>query len=140
MEEERWAPVRRLQERYRAANDQPTRDVLDAAISREVNAIAMGRKVVGSLATLKANMRKIERDHAKLERRYTPLLEAANDPWPAVDRRITRDRVISLSRPPTRRTIELVLAGKTYEEAAAMLGEPVGTLKSRVSRARRKFA
>ena len=140
MIDRRWAPLVRLQEKYRVATAQSERDLLDLAISREVAAIAEGRGETGSLATLRANHRLLDRNRARLERRFTPLMAAANDPWPELDRRMTRERTVNALSPATRRTLELLMSGLTYAEAGAACDTPVGTLKARVSRAVRRMA
>ena len=134
MNDDRWAPLARLQEQYRAARDQGTRDTLDAAMTREVNAIFKGRTSTGTVDTVRDNQRRLDRNRSRLERLATPLMSPANDPWPELERRLGRDKVIDALKPKTRSTLDLILRGFTYAEAAEMLDEPVGTLKSRVSR------
>lgn len=130
-----WAPLLRLQEQYRAASDQSTRDTLEAAMTREVNAITAGLVTVGTLDTMRQNLRLRARRRARIERLYAPLMRGANDPWPELDRRMQLDRTIAEQTPRTRATLELIVSGLTYAEAANAMDEPEGTLKSRVSRA-----
>jgi hypothetical protein len=135
-----WAPLVRLQEQYRAAKDQRTRDLLEAAIDREVNAIQAGRNRTGTLDTAFDNHRLAERRRAKLQRLAAPLMRAHNDPWPELDRRLARDKMLDALKPETRRTVDLLIYGFTYNEAAQTMSTPVGTLKSRFSRLAAKLA
>lgn len=134
-----WAPVARLLAQFKAAKDQRTRDLLENAIDREVKAIVRGRPRTGTLETANDNYRRLERNRVRLETLWAPLIPAANDPWPELDRRIDRDRVLDALTPATRRTLDMLMFGFTYAEAAAVLGTPIGTLKSRASRAKRRF-
>lgn len=138
MEEDQWAPLMRLQAQYRAARDQGTRNTIDAAITREVNAMVKGRTSLGTLDTVRDNVRRLDRNRGRLERMVTPLLSPANDPWPEIDRRIDRDKALDALKPKTRATLDLIMRGFTYVEAASAMREPVGTLKSRVSRLKAK--
>lgn len=131
-----WAPVLRLQEQYAAARDPRTRDALDDAISREVDAIGRGIPRTGTTETAMANYRRRERNRRSLETLVVPLSPAANDPWPELDRRIQLADAVSALKPATQATLDHLYRGYTYEQASAEMGEPVGTLKSRVSRAR----
>lgn len=133
-----WAPIARLQAQYRAATDQRTRNLIEGLIDREIRAIARGRPRTGTVATAVDNIRRLERNRLRLESLFAPLMQAANDPWPEVDRRIHRDKVIDALKPKTRHTLDLIMRGFTYVEAAAVTGTPVGTLKARVSRAKAK--
>ena len=126
-----WAPLARLQAQYRAAKDQRTRDLLEAAIDREVNAIMAGRNRTGTVETAFDNHRRGERKRAKLERLIAPLLKADNDPWPELDRRIARGKMLDALKPETRRTLEFLMYGFTYEVASRTMATPVGTLKVR---------
>lgn len=139
IDDERWAPLLRLHEQYRAVRDQSTRDTIDAAITREVNAIFNERPSTGTIDTVRDNLRRLDRNRGRLEREVTPLMSAANDPWPDLDRRMDRDKAIDALKPKTRATLALLMHGCTYAEAATALDEPVGTLKSRVSRAKGKL-
>ncbi len=134
-----WAHVARLQAQYRAATDQRTRDLLEDAIDREINAIAEGLPRSGTLDTANDNFRRRERNRVRLQRLAAPLMRAANDPWPELDRRMARERLLDALKPATRQTLDLLIRGFTYVEAAAVLSTPVGTLKARASRAKGRF-
>lgn len=135
-----WAPVLRLQEQYAAARDPRTREALDDAITREVEAIAGGVPRTGTTETAMANYRRRERNRRSLETLVVPLSPAANDPWPELDRRIQLAAAVSALNPATQHTLDRIYRGYTYEQASAEMDEPVGTLKSRVSRARAAMA
>lgn len=131
-----WARVLRLQEQYAAARDPLTREALDDAISREVDAIGRGMPRTGTTDTAMANYRRRERNRHSLEALVVPLYPTANDPWPELHRRLALARAVCALKPATQTALEYIYRGYTYEEAGAELNEPVGTLKSRVSRAR----
>lgn len=135
-----WAPVLRLQEQYAAARDPRHREALDDAITREIDAIAGGEPRSGTAGTAIANYRRRERHRRKLETLIAPLHAAANDPWPELDRRIQLANVVSALNPATQDTLDRIYQGYTYEQASADMQKPVGTLKSRVFRARAAMA
>lgn len=139
MNDQDWARVVRLYEQHKAAKSQHARDMLEDAIDRELRGIARGKARTGSLETAKDNFRRRERHRAMLDGELAPLIAAANDPWPAIDRRIDRERAIERERPPTRQTLRLLIYGLTYAEASLVLDTSVGTLKARVSRAKKRI-
>jgi RNA polymerase sigma-70 factor, ECF subfamily len=85
--------------------------------------------------------RRLERDP-----RPEPLTEgvAPDDPLDDVARRETSDRVwsavLSLSLPLREAVVLCDLQGLTYEAAAAALGCPIGSVRSRLHRARARLA
>lgn len=139
MNDQDWARVVRLYEQHRVAKSQRARDILDDIIDRELRAIGRGETRSGSLKTAKDNFRRRERHRAMLEGELAPLIAAANDPWPEIDRRIDRERAIKREKPPTRQTLRLLIYGLTYAEASLVLDTSVGTLKARVSRAKKRI-
>lgn len=134
-----WARVMRLYEQHKAAKSQHARDMLDDAIDRELRAIGRGTARTGTLETAKDNFRRRERYRALLERKAAPLMSAANDPWPTIDRRIDAERAIEREQPATRQTLRLLIYGLTYAEASIVTRTPIGTHKARASRAKKRM-
>jgi len=61
-------------------------------------------------------------------------------PTDSGDRRLVIEQALVALRPDERRALEMTyFAGFTYEEAAAALEVPLGTLKSRISAALRRL-
>lgn len=97
-------------------------------------------------SNLKAWLFTILRNHALSVRRHEMLLDKVA-PWVSpqswvechgasfIDAGILADRVLELNS-SHREIIEQFSTGKPYEEIAAELGVPVGTVKSRIFRAR----
>lgn len=88
-------------------------------------------------------LRRLERDRAR-DLDEAGSMEAAGDPLEDLTRQETVDHVrravLSLPLPFREVVVLCSLQDASYEEAAAALGCPIGTVRSRLSRARRMLA
>src|ERR1700754_1647031 len=89
-----WAPVMRLQAQVQAATNQAARDLLEAALSREVHAIARGLPRLGSTPTAMANDRRRRRKRLEIETLLVPLAPVLADPWPGVEEIIATEQLM----------------------------------------------
>lgn len=75
--------------------------------------------------------------YEELDPERSPATAAADDPG---DRRLLLEQALVTLRPDERRALEMTyFAGLTYEEAAATLEVPLGTLKSRITAGLRRL-
>lgn len=121
-------------------NPDTARDLVQEAVARALGA----RRVPENAAAYRAWMFKIVRNAALDELRRKPLepidQEPAVDLWRfdnAAIAKITVDQGLASLAPVHREIIALIdIAGFSYSEAAGVLGVPVGTIMSRITRAR----
>jgi RNA polymerase sigma-70 factor (ECF subfamily) len=121
-------------------NSDTARDLVQEAAARALGA----RRVPDEAAAYRAWLFKIVRNAALDElrrRRQNPIeLEPAVDLWRfdnACIAKITVDQGLATIAPAHREIIALIdIAGFSYSEAAGVLGVPIGTIMSRITRAR----
>lgn len=133
--------------RFLARDRAEADDLVQEAVLRALRGLGQfqpGTSVRAWLFTILRNVfyeqaRRRKRERAALERQAAPESIAAHQPHEAD----LADLACQLRQlPPTLREA-LILVGAqelTYEEAAAICAVPVGTMKARVSRARRQLA
>lgn len=133
--------------RFLARDRAEADDLVQEAVLRALRGLHQfqpGTSVRAWLFTILRNVfyeqaRRRKRERAALERQAAPEWVAAHQPHEAN----LADLARQLARlPPTLREA-LVLVGAqelTYEEAASICAVPIGTMKARVSRARRRLA
>lgn len=133
--------------RFLARDRAEADDLVQEAVLRALRGLGQfqpGTSVRAWLFTILRNVfyeqaRRRKRERAALERQAAPEAIAAHQPHEADLADLARQL---RQLPPTLREA-LVLVGAqelTYEEAAAICAVPVGTMKARVSRARRQLA
>lgn len=133
--------------RFLARDRAEADDLVQEAVLRALRGLGQfqpGTSVRAWLFTILRNVfyeqaRRRKRERAALERQAAPESIAAHQPHEADLADLARQL---RQLPPTLREA-LVLVGAqelTYEEAAAICAVPVGTMKARVSRARRQLA
>ncbi len=116
------------------------RDLVQEAATRALAA----RRVPHEAAAYRAWMFQIVRnaalDEIRRKRRPLPNEETAADLWrfdEASIAKITVTQALGALAPPQREIISLIdIAGFSYDEAAALLNVPTGTIMSRIARAR----
>ena len=121
-------------------NGDSARDLVQDAVCRALAA----RRVPKDGAAYRAWMFQIVRNAALDELRRAKLREALDPPpvdlWRFDDAciaKITVQQALSALSPPHREILGLIdIAGFSYSEAADFLGTPVGTVMSRIARAR----
>lgn len=86
--------------------------------------------------------RKLQHRHEREERRWLPIEESATDADPStdLDSAVLRRAIARLPMPYREAVILCDLESQSYEEAAAHLGCAVGTIRSRLHRARALLA
>jgi len=130
--------------REREAADDLVQNTVLAALDKQIQ-FAPGTNLKGWLFTIMRN--RFYSDLRTLRRRSAPIDHAAVAPLAAVDNPEATLELKELSSalfrlsPQAREALVLVGAGGfSYEEAASLCGCSVGTLKARVSRARKQLA
>ncbi len=127
----------------RAAADDLVQDTLERALSR-FHLWRQGSDLRAWLFTIMHNIfvnqvrSRARRDHESLE--TEPAADTARAPEP--DWLELRDIASALSRLPQEQRAVVLLVGLeqfTYDEAARVLGVPIGTVMSRLSRARERL-
>lgn len=135
-----WAPVMRLYDLHAQAKTDSLKNAIEDAIDRELNAIQAGSARRGGVATAIDNHRRRERRRHQLETAIVPVMPTMIDPWPEVHRRLDLVHALEGVHPAFRTVLLMRALGLTFEEISQLEGEPIGTLKSRMSRAMAKIA
>jgi hypothetical protein len=134
-----WAPYLRLQEQYHACRSPEMAQAIEVAMDRQFRALIRGVPRTGNLDTAIANRRRRERRRAVIEALAAPLMPLKADPWPAVDRDIDLHRRLRPLDAVIRSLVLEFVDGHTYADLASTYGRPLGTIKSQLFRAKRKF-
>jgi RNA polymerase sigma-70 factor (ECF subfamily) len=115
-------------------------DLVQDTYLRAFRSLSSYRGEAPVTAWLLSIARRVCADHVRGQVRRRRLLgiltQVADDPWVAAPGNPTRDLLEAID-PDRREAFALTqVAGLSYEEAAAVLDCPIGTIRSRVARAR----
>jgi RNA polymerase sigma-70 factor (ECF subfamily) len=132
--------------RYLAGSRAEADDLVQEAVLRTLHALDGRSDGVNLRAWCLAVIRNAFHEHLRLRKREAVRLRDSVEPAPAPPLQETPGAMRDLRRqlatlPPLLREALLLVGaqGLSYEEAATVCGVPVGTMKARVSRARRQL-
>lgn len=140
-------PELRAYARFLVRNAAEADDLVQEAVLRALSALSQYQPGTSLRAWLFTILRNLVYEHARRRRTERAAIERADLSWqPAVSAQPDHATIADLARhlfalpPLLREALVLVGAqGLSYEEAAAVCGVPVGTVKARVFRARRRL-
>ncbi|MBV1799534.1 sigma-70 family RNA polymerase sigma factor [Siccirubricoccus sp. G192] len=140
-------PELRAFARFLAGSRAEADDLVQEALARTLRALDGRSDDVDLKAWCLAVIRNVFHEQLRSRRREAARLQAAGEPEPSPAMQEVPGQMRDLARgiaglpPLLREALVLVGAqGLSHEEAAKVCGVPVGTMKARVSRARRQLA
>jgi RNA polymerase sigma-70 factor, ECF subfamily len=140
-------PELRAFARFLAGSRAEADDLVQEALARTLRALDGRSEDIDLKAWCLAVIRNVFHEQLRSRRREAARLQAAGAPEPSPAMQEVPGQMRDLARgiaglpPLLREALVLVGAqGLSHEEAAAICGVPVGTMKARVSRARRQLA
>jgi RNA polymerase sigma-70 factor, ECF subfamily len=140
-------PELRAFARYLAGSRAEADDLVQETVLRSLRSLEGRTEEVNLRAWCLAVLRNIFHEHLRRHRREAARLRDQVEPPPAPPMQETPGAMRDLARqlaslPPLLREAVLLVGaqGLSYEEAAQVCNVPVGTMKARVSRARRQLS
>jgi RNA polymerase sigma-70 factor (ECF subfamily) len=135
-------PALRAFARRFVRNDDDVDDLVQETLLKALNSLHLyhpGTSLKSWLFTILRNTfcthyRRKKREPAGVDAAMEEIATAPTQEWALKEREL--QRALTLLSEDRRRALTLVAAGTSYEDAARMCGCRIGTLKSRVSRAR----